>query len=118
MAAVLASVISIAHGLRMPAHVLRRRDSVRFGRIVGGRFGRALVWRAERLGAWLVATTMAGSLGFGFVNHFVFSSPDHVAHVAPPWRPLFATTAILLTLTEALGAGLAIRLARERESVS
>jgi Na+/proline symporter len=57
-------------------------------------------------------------LVFGFVNHFVFSSPDHVAHVARPWRPLFATTAVLLALTEALGSGLAIRLAREREKVS
>ena len=39
---------------------------------------------------------MAGSLVFGLVNHFVFVSPDHVAHVDPQWRPLFATTAVLL----------------------
>ncbi len=61
---------------------------------------------------------MAGSLIFGFLNHFVFASPDHVAHVAPQWRPLFATTAVLLALTEVLGSGLAIRLARERRNVS
>ena len=41
-------------------------------------------------------STMAGSLVFGLVNHFVLASPDHVAHVAPQWRPLFATTAVLL----------------------
>jgi hypothetical protein len=61
---------------------------------------------------------MAGSLVFGFLNHFVFASPDHVAHVARQWRPLFATTAVLLVLTEALSAGLALRLAQLRENVS
>jgi len=52
------------------------------------------------------------------VNHFVFASPDHVAHVARQWRPLFTTTAVLLALTEAIGAGLAIRIARGRNTVS
>jgi hypothetical protein len=47
------------------------------------------------------------------VNHFLLSSPDHVAHVDPQWRPLFETTAILLAVSEALAFGLAIRLARE-----
>ena len=61
---------------------------------------------------------MAGSLVFGLVNHFVLASPDHVAHVAPEWRPLFTATAVLLALTEALGSGLAVRLARERKHVS
>ena len=56
---------------------------------------------------------MAGSFVFGFLNHFVFASPDHVAHVASQWRPLFATTAALLSVTEILACGLAIRLARE-----
>jgi hypothetical protein len=57
---------------------------------------------------------MAGSHVFGLVNHFVLGSPDHVAHVAPQWRPLFATTAALLAVTEALGSGLAIRLVQKR----
>ena len=123
MAAVLSHlVISIVHGqAHAGAHVPLSRAANLFVFVVivaGPLVGLALMWRVERLGAWLVATTMAGSLVFGFVNHFVFSSPDHVAHVAPPWRPLFATTAILLALTEALGSGLAIRLARERETVS
>ena len=58
---------------------------------------------------------MAGSLVFGLVNHFVLASPDHVAHVSPEWRPLFATTAVLLAVTEAIGSGLAIRVVRERK---
>jgi hypothetical protein len=80
------------------------------GPLVGG----ALVFVARRLGMWLLALTMAGALVFGVVNHFMVSSADHVAHVAPVWRPLFASTAVLLALTEALGAGLAFRLAQER----
>ena len=53
--------------------------------------------------------TMAASLVFGLVNHFVLTGPDHVVHVARHWRPLFTTTAILLALTEALGIELAVR---------
>src|SRR4051812_29729324 len=43
------------------------------------------LWLARsrpRAGGWLVAATMAGSLVFGLVNHFVISSPDHVNQVA------------------------------------
>lgn len=80
--------------------------------------GLALTWPAKRIGSWLIAITMAGSLVFGVVNHFVLASPDHVSHVARQWQPLFAATAVLLALTEALGSGLAIRLALERRTVS
>jgi hypothetical protein len=37
-----------------------------------------------------------------------------VAHVDPRWRLLFATTAALLAITEALGFSLAMRVIRER----
>jgi hypothetical protein len=80
--------------------------------------GLALTWPAQRIGSWLVAIAMAASLVFGLVNHFVLASPDHVTHVALRWRPLFTTTAVLLAITEVLGSGLAIRLARERQNVS
>jgi hypothetical protein len=86
--------------------------------LAGPVVGLALTWPAEQLGSWVIALTMAGSLVFGLVNHFVLASPDHVAHVARQWRPLFTATAVLLALTEALGSGLAIRLARERKKVS
>jgi hypothetical protein len=58
-------------------------------------------------GAWLLAVSLAGSLVFGVVNHFVLESPDHVAQVAAQWRVMFGTTAVLLAVTEALGSGLA-----------
>ena len=65
------------------------------------------LWLARsrpRPGGWLVAATMAGALVFGIVNHFVISSPDHVNHVATQWRMLFASTAVLLVITEGIGA--------------
>jgi hypothetical protein len=82
--------------------------------LAGPVLGLALSWRAERLGSLIVALTMAGSLVFGFVNHFVLDSPDHVSQVEAQWRMIFGTTAMLLTITEMLGLGFAIRLIRVR----
>jgi hypothetical protein len=84
--------------------------------LAGPVIGLALAWPAQRLGAWLIAVAMAGSLVFGLVNHFGLPGPDHVAHVDPQWRLLFATTAALLAITEALGSSLAIRAIRERKA--
>jgi hypothetical protein len=80
--------------------------------LAGPVLGLALSWRVERTGSLIVALTMAGSLVFGVVNHFVLESPDHVSHVAAKWRMLFGSTAVLLALTEMLGLGFAIRLVR------
>jgi hypothetical protein len=54
-------------------------------------------------GGWIVAASMAAALVFGFVNHFVLISPDHVSQVTPGWRPLFAWSAALLVVTELAG---------------
>jgi hypothetical protein len=86
--------------------------------LAGPIVGLALTWLGWRIGNWVIPITMAASLVFGVVNHFLLASPDHVAHVAQQWRTLFATTAVLLALTEAVGSVLAIRLARERTHVS
>src|SRR5258707_398594 len=70
--------------------------------------GVAVLWFfSVAAGAWLLAVSLAASLVFGVVNHFVLESPDHVAQVAAEWRVLFGTTAVLLAVTEALGSGLA-----------
>jgi hypothetical protein len=115
-------VISIVHGAaHAEAQVPLSREATLFVFIVilaGPVVGLALTWPAERIGSWLIAITMAGSLVFGLVNHFVLASPDHVGHVVPEWRPLFAMTAILLAVTETLGSGLAIGLARGRKKAS
>ena len=115
-------IVTIAHG---SAHSGADIPLSRAGRLfvftvifAGPLVGLALTWPALRVGSWVIAIAMAGALTFGFINHFVVASPDHVAHVVARWRALFATTAVLLGATEALGAGLALRLARQRTSVS
>src|SRR5262245_42864022 len=80
--------------------------------LAGPLAGLFLMWLSERRGAYVIAFTMAGALIFGVLNHFVIAGADHVAHVAGPWQPLFTTTAVLLAVTESLGVGLALRLAR------
>ena len=112
VAAVLAHlVISIAHGTaHTGAHVPLSPAASLFVYAVilaGPLVGLALVWLAENLGTWVIMLTMAGSLVFGVINHFVFDSPDHVSQVDPQWQLLFATTAVLLAATEVLGVGLA-----------
>ena len=115
-------IISVVHGLaHNGAHVPLSLAGNLFVFVVivaGPLAGVVLMWWAERGGSWIVAFAMAGSLIFGFLNHFVFASPDHVARVATEWRPLFATTAVLLALTESLGFGLALRLVQKSENVS
>src|SRR6266513_4571890 len=54
-------------------------------------------------GAWIIAAALGGSLIFGIVNHFVIIGADHVTHIAARWRELFATTAVLLAITEIAG---------------
>lgn len=111
-------IVSVVHGAaHAQAQVPLSRAANFFVYIVilaGPLIGLALAWPAGRIGGWLIAVTMSGSLVFGIVNHFVLSSPDHVTHVDPQWRVLFATTAVLLAVTELVGSGLALRLVRER----
>jgi len=110
--------VSMAHGAaHTGAHVPLSTAANLFVFLVilaGPLVGLAISWRAERLGSAIVAVTMAGSLIFGVVNHFVLQSSDHVSQVDPQWRLLFATTAALVAVTELLGLALAVRLLRER----
>ena len=117
-AAVLAHlIVSIAHGAaHSEAHVplSRAANLFVFGVIVVGPLaGLALAGRAERIGSWVIAVTMASAFVFGCVNHFVLAGPDHVSQVVARWRPMFATTAALLAALEVLASVLAIRIARE-----
>lgn len=81
-----------------------------------------LLWKDFRWpGAMLLAASMAGSLIFGVYNHFVAHSPDHVSQVSSMspagWAVVFQVTALLLSITEALGicAGVLIMERREAE---
>jgi hypothetical protein len=108
-------MISIAHGAaHAGAHIPLSAAANAFVFVVilaGPLAGLVLTFASRRLGSWVIGITMAGSLVFGFVNHFLLVSPDHVAHVASEWRPLFGVTAALLAATEGLASVLAIRVA-------
>lgn len=73
--------------------------------------GAALMCRRPRLAAAIIALAMAGALVFGFINHFIIQGTDHIAHVVPAWRTLFAATAMLLVVVEAAGVALGVRAA-------
>ena len=51
--------------------------------LAGPLVGLVLTWLAQRTGGAVIAITMAASLVFGVVNHFVLFSPDHISHVEP-----------------------------------
>ena len=64
-----------------------------------------LLWtRYARLGLLGLIISMAGSLIFGVVYHYVIVSPDHVSHLPPgDAAGMFRLTAFLLILTELFG---------------
>ena len=67
--------------------------------------GAGLLWTShERTAAWLIMASMLGSLVFGFINHYMRSSPDYVLEVpAHAWRYSFIVSAALLVVTETTG---------------
>jgi len=81
---------------------------------VGPVLGLVLSRSRPVLGGWTVAATMGGALVFGFVNHFVLISPDHVSHVVANWRPLFTASAALLVVSELAGVVAGLRHATRR----
>jgi len=64
-----------------------------------------LLWtRYAHAGLMLLVVSMAASLIFGLVYHYVVISPDHVSHVPPgEAQGQFRLTAALLILTELFG---------------
>jgi hypothetical protein len=112
--------VSVVHGAaHQTARVFLSTGATVFVAIViiaGPLVGLAMLRPRPAVGAGIVAATMAASLVFGVVNHFVVASPDHVSHVDPGVRPLFSTTAVLLVVTESLGLGLALPVLRERKT--
>lgn len=106
-------LVSFVHGAaHSGAHVALGPGGTLFVYVVilaGPLVGLAVAWRQPQIGAAVVALTMAGSLVFGLVNHFIIQGTDHVAHVAVAWRSLFASTAALLVVIEAAGTVIGLR---------
>jgi hypothetical protein len=82
--------------------------------VLGPLAGLWLARTGSAAGGWLVAATMAGSLAFGLINHFVIAGADRVDHVTGPWASWFASTASILVLTEILGTGAGVWFAMRR----
>ena len=103
-------LISVAHGsAHSSASVNLSAPATAFVFIVilaGPVVGLAWMFRAPISGARLIGVTMAASLVFGLVNHFVIAGADRVDHVAMEWRMMFGTTAAMLAAIEAAGAWL------------
>jgi hypothetical protein len=69
-----------------------------------------LLWtQFDRIGSWLLLSSIAGSLLFGIYNHFIAISPDHVSQVSfAGWGLLFQVTAILIVIMDGLGSGVGL----------
>jgi hypothetical protein len=73
-----------------------------------------LLWTTYRAtGAWLLVASMAGSLVFGFLYHFLVPGADNV-FAQPPgtWRAAFVVTAVLLSSLQATGVLVGLGVAR------
>lgn len=64
-----------------------------------------LLWTRYRIvGAWLLAASMAGSLVFGLVYHFIVPGPDNAFTLHPgTWRTAFRVSAALLLVLPGVG---------------
>ena len=66
----------------------------------------ALLWtRYQRVGAWLLFASMAGSLVFGLAYHFLIPGADNAFTLQPgAWRTTFQVSAALVLLLQAIGS--------------
>ena len=66
----------------------------------------ALLWtRYQRVGAWLLFASMAGSLVFGLAYHFLIPGVDNAFTLQPgAWRITFRVSAALVFLLQGIGS--------------
>jgi len=69
-----------------------------------------LLWTRYRVtGAWLLAASMAGSLVFGLLYHFLVPGPDNVfMQPSGTWQDTFQATAVLLSLLQVIGCSIGL----------
>lgn len=104
--------LSVAHGLAHQhlAIALTAAQKIFIGVVIVAApiLAAYFLWaKRVRLGAGLLAVSMAGALAFGVYYHFVAVGPDKVNQSDPAgpanWRNLLEDTAVDLALIEALG---------------
>ena len=54
-------------------------------------------------GGWLMTISMAGSLCFGLLYHFLFAGADNVMQVHGSWHMLFVSSAFAVAVVELIG---------------
>lgn len=117
---VLHLLISVVHGLAHgTAGVSGNGPTMAFVVIViiaGPLVGFAWMWKNAVTGARIIGVSMAASLLFGLINHFIIAGPDRVDHVVAHAQTLFEVTAVLLVLSEAAGSVLGFSYGRSRRT--
>ena len=108
---------AIAHGLHGLAHEeipipLSLLQSVFVGVVIllVPIIAAVLLWtQFDRIGSWLLLSSMIGAILFGIYNHYIVISPDHVSHVSfVGWGWLFQVTAILTLIVDGLACWISI----------
>lgn len=108
---------AIAHGLHGLAHTeipipLSLLQSLFIGAVIllTPIIAAVLLWTPfDRIGSWLLLSSMAGAILFGIYNHFIVISPDHVSHVSfAGWGLLFQITAILTLIIDGFGCWIGV----------
>lgn len=114
-------LVTIVHGL---AHSRLRIELSPAGRlfvivviILSPLVAGIVLWTSrQRTGLGLLTLSMAASLLFGLYKHFVAMGPDRVGEQLPGvWATVFATTAYLLLLSEALGTYIGVHFLFQRD---
>lgn len=69
-----------------------------------------LLWTTfDRVGSWLLLSSMAGAILFGLYNHLLVISPDHVSQVSfTSWGLLFQITAMLTLIVDGFGCWIGV----------
>src|SRR4029450_11080494 len=84
--------------------------------IAGPLVGLAWMWKNPVRGARIIGVTMAASLLFGLINHFIIAGPRRPHRAVAHARTIFELKGMLLVLTEVAGAVLGFSYSRSQRT--